>query len=197
MNVPSSHCRYLSLWGVWASRWAVRGGQTQNQNYYNPLALHLGFEDADNGSVSDGKVDNGEEGAKHFANLKEAEHSADESVMMKFPSCHSRLQTWAVRSMSKPLFLYAAAEQLLTSDGVSSEYLCSNSHFIHIRLADFLQAVINDISRQLLAFVTIIIIYILYHNALCCIIFHYIKYHTLVAQVHETMCIYSCDILDF
>jgi hypothetical protein len=26
-NVPSSHGRYLSLW---ASRWAVRGGQTQN-----------------------------------------------------------------------------------------------------------------------------------------------------------------------
>ena len=30
---------------------------------------------------------------------------------MKFPSCHSRLQTWAVGSMSKPLFSYAAAEQ--------------------------------------------------------------------------------------
>jgi hypothetical protein len=36
------------------------------------------LEDADNGSVSDGKVDNGEEGADHFANLKGAEHSADE-----------------------------------------------------------------------------------------------------------------------
>jgi hypothetical protein len=36
------------------------------------------FEDADNGSVSDGKVDDGEEGAEHFANLKRAEHSADE-----------------------------------------------------------------------------------------------------------------------
>jgi hypothetical protein len=36
------------------------------------------LEDADNGSVSDGKVDNGEEGAKHFANLKGAEHSANE-----------------------------------------------------------------------------------------------------------------------
>ncbi len=59
-NVPSSHGRYLSLW---ASRKAVQGGQTQNYNYYNSLALHLGFEDADNGSVSDGKVDDGEEGA--------------------------------------------------------------------------------------------------------------------------------------
>jgi len=29
-------------------------------------------------SVSDGKVDDGEEGADHFANLKGAEHSADE-----------------------------------------------------------------------------------------------------------------------
>jgi hypothetical protein len=38
--------------------------------------LHLGFEDEDNGSVSDGKVDYGEEGAEHFANLKGAEHSA-------------------------------------------------------------------------------------------------------------------------
>ena len=36
------------------------------------------LEDADNGSVSDGKVDDGEEGADHFANLKGAEHSADE-----------------------------------------------------------------------------------------------------------------------
>jgi hypothetical protein len=48
------------------------------KKYYNPLALHLGFEDADNGSVSDGKVDYGEEGAKHFAILKGAELSADE-----------------------------------------------------------------------------------------------------------------------
>jgi hypothetical protein len=39
--------------------------------YFNPLALHLGFEDAD-------KVDDGEEGAEHFANLKGAEHSANE-----------------------------------------------------------------------------------------------------------------------
>jgi hypothetical protein len=74
-NVPSSHGRCLSLW---ASRGAVRSGQTQYLNYYNPLALHIGFEDADNGSVSDGKVDYGEEGAEHFANLKGAEHSADE-----------------------------------------------------------------------------------------------------------------------
>ena len=36
------------------------------------------LEDADNGSVSDGKVDYGEERPEHFANLKGAEHSADE-----------------------------------------------------------------------------------------------------------------------
>jgi hypothetical protein len=69
------------------------------------------LEDADNGSVSDGKADYGEEGAEHFANSKGAEHSADEQAMMKFLSCHSRLQTWAVGSMSKQLFSYAAAEQ--------------------------------------------------------------------------------------
>jgi hypothetical protein len=34
------------------------------------MALHLGFEDADNGSVSDGKVDYSGEGAEYFANLK-------------------------------------------------------------------------------------------------------------------------------
>jgi hypothetical protein len=44
------------------------------------LLKSTGFtlEDADNVSVSDGKVDNGEEGAEHFANLKGAEQSADE-----------------------------------------------------------------------------------------------------------------------
>jgi hypothetical protein len=42
------------------------------------VALHSGFEDADNGSVSDWKVDDGEEGAEHFAILKGAENSADE-----------------------------------------------------------------------------------------------------------------------
>jgi hypothetical protein len=44
------------------------------------LLQSTGFtlEDADNGSVSDGKVDDGEEGADHFSNLKGAEHSADE-----------------------------------------------------------------------------------------------------------------------
>jgi hypothetical protein len=47
--------------------------------------------------------------------------------MMKFPSRHSRLQTWAVGSMSKHLLLYAAAEQLLAFDQVSAEYLCSYS----------------------------------------------------------------------
>jgi hypothetical protein len=36
------------------------------------------LEDADNGSVSDRKVEDGEEGAKHFANLKGAKHSANE-----------------------------------------------------------------------------------------------------------------------
>jgi hypothetical protein len=47
-------------------------------------------------------------------------------LMMKFPSSHSRLQTWAVRSMSKQFLSYAAAEQLLAFDQVSAEYLCSN-----------------------------------------------------------------------
>jgi hypothetical protein len=58
--------------------------------------------------------------------------------MMKFPSSHSRLQTWAVGSMSKPLLLYAAAEKLFAFDQVSAEHLCSNSCFIHLRLSDCL-----------------------------------------------------------
>jgi hypothetical protein len=65
--------------------------------------------------------------------------------MMKFPSSHSRLQTWAVGSMSKQLFLYAAAEQLLAFDQVSAEYLCSNSYFIFFRLSDCLPRFLTGI----------------------------------------------------